>query len=238
MFQKFIPALVCVAMAGTAVAQDKTPAAVKLETEAQKISYIFGHNIGSRMKSDGIKVDVDTLVSGIKAALAGEPSQLSENETNSTLQKFQQEMQAEQEKAAAAAGGENAKAGTEYLATNGKRQGVTTTASGLQYEIIKKADGPKPSKEDTVRVHYHGTLIDGTVFDSSVDRAEPAEFGVGQVIAGWTEALQLMPKGSKWKLFIPSKLAYGERGAGEDIGPNSTLIFEVELLDILDAAKK
>jgi len=237
MFLKLIPALVCVAALGTAAAQEKTPAPVKLESEAQKISYIFGHNIGSRMKSDGIKVDVDTLVTGIKDALAGTASQLSEAETTSTLQKFQQDMQAEQEKAAAAAGGENAKAGTEFLAANAKRKGVTTTASGLQYEIIKAAEGPKPSKEDSVKVHYHGTLIDETVFDSSVDRGEPAEFGVGQVIAGWTEALELMPVGSKWKLFIPSKLAYGERGAGEDIGPNSTLIFEVELLAI-EAAKK
>ena len=237
MLSKLIPALVCVATLGTAAAQDQTPAAVKLESEAQKISYIFGHNIGSRIKADGIKVDVDTLMAGIKAALAGEPSQLSDDETNATLQKFQQEMQAEQEKAAAAAGGENAKAGAEFLATNGKRPGVVTTASGLQYEIIKKAEGRKPGKEDSVKVHYHGTLIDGTVFDSSVERGEPAEFGVGQVIAGWTEALQLMPVGSKWKLFIPSKLAYGERGAGEDIGPNSTLIFEVELLEI-EGAKK
>lgn len=237
MFTKLIPALVCVATLGAAVAQDKTPAPVKLESEAQKISYIFGHNIGSKIKSDGIKVDLDTLMAGMKAALAGTPSQLSEEETNTTLQKFQQEMQAEQEKAAAAAGGENAKAGVEFLANNAKRDGVTTTASGLQFEILKKADGPKPTKEDSVKVHYHGTLIDGTVFDSSVDRGEPAEFGVGQVIAGWTEALQLMPVGSKWKLFIPSKLAYGERGAGEDIGPNSTLIFEVELLEI-EGAKK
>jgi FKBP-type peptidyl-prolyl cis-trans isomerase len=232
MLAKLIPAFACVAVLGTAAAQEPTPAAVKLDTESKKISYIFGHNIGTRIQTDGIKVDLDTLVAGIKAALAGQTSQLSEDETNATLQKFQQEMQAEQEKAAAAAGGENAKAGAEFLANNAKRKGVVTTASGLQYEILKKADGPKPSKEDTVKVHYHGTLIDGTVFDSSVERGDPAEFPVGQVIAGWTEALQLMPVGSKWKLFIPSKLAYGERGAGEDIGPNSTLIFEVELLGI------
>ena len=237
MLHKLIPALACVAVLGSAYAQDKTPAPLKLESEAQKISYIFGHNIGSRMKSDGIKVDVDTLMTGIKEALAGTPSQLNEADTNAALQKFQQEMQAEQEKAAAAAGAENAKAGADFLATNGKREGVTTTASGLQYEIIKAATGPKPTKEDSVKVHYHGTLIDGTVFDSSVERGEPAEFGVGQVIAGWTEALQLMPTGSKWKLFIPAKLAYGERGAGEDIGPNSTLIFEVELLEV-EGAKK
>jgi len=232
MFPKLIPALACVATLGSAVAQDKSPAAVKLDTEAKKVSYIFGHNIGSRFKEDGIKIDLDSVLAGLKAALAGQPSQLNEEETNTTLQKFQQDMQAEQEKAAAAAGGENAKTGAEFLAANAKRKGVTTTASGLQYEVITKAEGPKPTKEDTVRVHYHGTLIDGTVFDSSVDRGEPAEFGVGEVIPGWTEALQLMPTGSKWKLFIPSKLAYGERGMNDDIPPNSTLVFEVELLGI------
>lgn len=232
MVTKIIPALACVATLGSAAAQEDKPAPVKLESEAQKISYIFGHNIGSRIKDDGIKVDLDALIAGVKAALAGETSQLSEDETNATLQKFQENMQAQQEKAAAAAGADNAKAGAEFLATNAKRKGVTTTASGLQYEILTKADGPKPKKEDTVRVHYHGTLIDGTVFDSSVDRGEPTEFGVGDVIPGWTEALQLMPVGSKWKLFIPSNLAYGERGVSEDIGPNSTLIFEVELLGI------
>lgn len=237
MFPKLIPAVVCVAAIGTAAAQDKSPAAVKLDSETQKISYIFGHNIGSRMKGDKIKVDLDSLIAGVKAALAGEASQLSEEETNQTLQKFQEQMQAEQEKAAAAAGGENAKAGADFLAENGKRKGVVTTASGLQYEILKAAEGAKPGKEDSVKVHYHGTLIDGTVFDSSVDRGEPVEFGVTQVIPGWTEALQLMPVGSKWKLFIPSKLAYGERSASEDIGPNSTLIFEVELLGI-EGAKK
>ncbi|MFN0127404.1 MAG: FKBP-type peptidyl-prolyl cis-trans isomerase [Verrucomicrobiales bacterium] len=232
MVTKIIPALACVATLGSAAAQDNKPAPVKLESEAQKISYILGHNIGSRFKDDGIKVDLDSLIAGVKAALAGDPSQLSEDETNATLQKFQQDMRAQQEKVAAAAGQDNAKAGVEFLATNGKRKGVTTTASGLQYEILAKADGPKPKKEDTVRVHYHGTLIDGTVFDSSVERGEPTEFGVGDVIPGWTEALQLMPVGSKWKLFIPSNLAYGERGVSEDIGPNSTLIFEVELLGI------
>lgn len=229
---KLILAAVCAAALPVSAAEEKPSAPVKLETEEQKISYIFGNNIGTRMKSDGLKVDLDSLVAGIKEALAGSPSRLSEEETNAALQKFQEKMQAEQEKAAASTGSENAKAGEEFLATNGKREGVTTTASGLQYEVLKKADGAKPKKESTVRVHYHGTLIDGTIFDSSVERGEPAEFPVNQVIPGWTEALQLMPVGSKWKLFIPSKLAYGPRGAGDDIGPNSTLIFEVELLGI------
>jgi len=232
MLAKSIPVLIGVATLAGAAAQDTTPATVKLESEAQKISYIFGHSIGSRIKADGVKVDLDSLMAGVRAALAGEESQISEDETNAILQKFQQEMQAEQERTATAAGEENAKTGAAFLATNAKRKGVTTTASGLQYEIIKKGEGAKPGKGDSVRVHYHGTLVDGTVFDSSVERGEPVEFGVGEVIPGWTEALQLMPVGSKWKLFIPSKLAYGERGVSEDIGPNSTLVFEVELLEI------
>jgi FKBP-type peptidyl-prolyl cis-trans isomerase len=128
----------------------------------------------------------------------------------------------------------NLEAGNAFLEENKGREGVKTTASGLQYEVITEGTGPIPSAEDRVRVHYHGTLIDGTVFDSSVERGEPAVFGVGQVIPGWTEALQLMPVGSKWKIYVPSELAYGERGAGADIGPNTTLIFEVELLEIVE----
>ena len=129
--------------------------------------------------------------------------------------------------------GDNIEKGENFLAENGKREGVVTTKSGLQYEIIKKGNGATPTANDKVRVHYHGTLIDGTVFDSSIDRGEPAEFGVSQVIKGWTEALQLMPVGSKWKLYIPYDLAYGDREVSEEIKPYSTLIFEVELLDIV-----
>ena len=129
--------------------------------------------------------------------------------------------------------GDNIEKGENFLAENGKREGVVTTTSGLQYEIIKKGNGATPTANDKVRVHYHGTLIDGTVFDSSIDRGEPAEFGVSQVIKGWTEALQLMPVGSKWKLYIPYDLAYGDKEVSEEIKPYSTLIFEVELLDIV-----
>ena len=127
----------------------------------------------------------------------------------------------------------NIKAGEEFLAINGKRPGVVTLPSGLQYEILKEGNGAKPKATDQVKCHYHGTLIDGTVFDSSVERGQPATFGVNQVIPGWVEALQLMPVGSKWKLFIPSNLAYGPAGAGQTIEPNSTLVFEVEILDIV-----
>ena len=141
-------------------------------------------------------------------------------------------MVAKQQKDMAEAGVKNAAEGEKFLADNAKREGVKTTASGLQYEIIKAGEGAKPTANDTVTVHYHGTLINGKVFDSSVDRKEPATFPVGGVIPGWVEALQLMPLGSKWKLFIPAKLAYAERGAGPEIGPGSALIFEVELLKI------
>jgi FKBP-type peptidyl-prolyl cis-trans isomerase FklB len=134
----------------------------------------------------------------------------------------------------AAMRGQEAKStGDKFLAENGKKKGVTTTASGLQYEVLKAGDGPKPAATDKVNVHYHGTLINGKVFDSSVERGQPITFGVQEVIKGWTEALQLMPVGSKWKIFIPSQLAYGEQGAGGDIGPNEALVFEVELLGIV-----
>jgi FKBP-type peptidyl-prolyl cis-trans isomerase len=222
-------ALIGILAIHAASAEDK-PA--PLDTQLKKLSYILGNNVGSRMKADRIEVDAATFLEGLKEALAGKPSRLTEEEAGAVLTKFQEEMQQAQDKAAAEAGGANAKAGEEFLAANLKRAGVTKTASGLQYEVLKKADGPKPKREDTVKVHYHGTLIDGTVFDSSVERGEPVEFGVTQVIPGWTEALQLMNVGSKYKLFIPSKLAYGEKGAGGDIGPNATLVFEVELLAI------
>ena len=149
---------------------------------------------------------------------------------------FQQLMEAKMAAKAEALTKENIAAGAKYLEENKKREGVKVTESGLQYEVLTAGSGPKPAASDTVSVHYHGTLLDGTVFDSSVERGVPAEFAVGGVIPGWTEALQLMPTGSKWKVVIPSELAYGPRGAGRDIGPHATLVFEVELLDIKKAA--
>jgi FKBP-type peptidyl-prolyl cis-trans isomerase len=224
-------------LAGAVLAADEKPAAVKLETPLQKVSYVLGNNVGSRMKADGIKADVDAFMLGIREALAGTPSRLTEEETTAVLTKFQEEMQQSQEKAAEAAGGENAKKGEDFLASNAKRNGVKKTSSGLQYEVLKAGGGEQPKTGDTVKVHYHGTHIDGTVFDSSVDRGEPVEFGVTQVIPGWTEALQLRKVGSKYQLFIPAKLAYGARGSAPAISPNEALVFEVELLGVTRGAK-
>jgi len=193
----------------------------------QRASYAIGVNIAGNLKAQGLGLETAMLMAGIRDALTGKPV-LSDAEMRAALEQFQSTMAAKQE----AAGGENLKAGEAFLAANAKQEGVKTTASGLQYKELRSGNGPSPKESDTVRVHYHGTLIDGTVFDSSVDRGEPVSFGVGQVIPGWVEALQLMQVGDKWQLFIPSNLAYGERAAGGSIGPNSTLVFEVELLGI------
>jgi FKBP-type peptidyl-prolyl cis-trans isomerase FklB len=217
----------------------ETPAAVPaagapaLDSEKAKVSYVIGTRIGSNIKRDQLELDLDALVAGLRDAVAGQESRVSAADGEAAMAAFQQKLGQKQEKASSEMAERNAKAGAEFLETNGKRSGVTTTASGLQYEILKKGDGPMPKRDDRVKVHYHGTLIDGTVFDSSVQRNEPATFGVTQVIPGWIEALQLMPAGSKWKLFIPSELAYKERGTPDGtIGPNAALIFEVELLGI------
>ena len=198
---------------------------MEMKTEIDSVSYALGVNIGENIKGQFKDVNVDVLSQAIKDAYKGE--------TNMTMDEAGPMLQAYAQKAQARIGEENLKAGEEFLATNGAKEGVTTTASGLQYEVINEGTGAKPTAENQVKVHYHGTLLDGTVFDSSVDRGEPATFGVTQVIPGWTEALQLMSVGSKWKVFLPSSIAYGERGAGANIGPNTTLIFEVELLEIL-----
>lgn len=204
----------------------------KLESEIDKVSYLIGRNIGGSIRSDGLEVNLEALVAGLTEGVNDKESRISDADAATIMASFQKKMQAEQAAKAAAAGGANTAAGAKFLAENKQRDGVKVTESGLQYEILKAGEGPKPGASDTVSVHYHGTLIDGTVFDSSVDRGQPATFPVGGVIPGWVEALQLMPTGSKWKLVIPSELAYAPRGAGGDIGPNSTLVFEVELLSI------
>lgn len=215
------------AMAGVAGAQDK-PAA-----PADPASYVIGTNIAQNMKSQGVEVNLDSLLSGMKDVLEGKGSKISQAEAQEIMTKFQADMQAKQAAKAEASSKTNADEGKAYLEKNGKAEGVKTTASGLQYSVIKDGTGAKPKATDKVKVHYHGTLLNGTVFDSSVERGEPVTFPLDGVIKGWTEGVQLMPVGSKFKFVIPSELAYGARGTGSDIGPNSTLIFEVELLEIV-----
>lgn len=205
---------------------------MSLKSDVDSTSYALGVLIAQNNKQSlesvpgGEKINIDLLTEAFRQVLKGDSTLVTPMEANEMVSNFFQKMG---EKVAQ----ENLEAGNAFLEKNKAREGVTTTASGLQYEVITEGTGPKPVAEDMVRVHYHGTLIDGKVFDSSVDRGEPAEFPVGGVIQGWVEALQLMPVGSKWKIYLPASLAYGERGAGGDIQPNSALVFEVELLEIL-----
>ena len=192
-----------------------------------KLSYAIGLNIANNLKSSGFaNLSVEDFAEAVKTVYNGESAKMTDTEARTVIQDYFEK--AEKEKLT-----NNLEEGNKFLAENGKREGVVTLPSGLQYEIITEGTGKKPSATDTVSCHYHGTLIDGTVFDSSVMRNQPAEFPVNGVIKGWVEALQLMREGAKWKLFIPANLAYGERGAGQSIEPNSTLIFEVELLKVL-----
>ena len=212
----------------TVVAQKKgTP-----KTEKEKISYSLGVNIGKNMKTQGIDVDQEFLAQGLKDALSNAKPAMSDKDIESTMNAFQQAMMAKMQTKQKVDGEKNKKEGDAFLAANKKKDGVVTLPSGLQYKVIKMGDGPKPTSLQTVTCNYRGTLVDGKEFDSSSRYGKPAEFPVGGVIKGWTEALQLMPVGSKWELYIPSNLAYGETGAGQTIGPNATLIFEIELLSI------
>lgn len=191
-----------------------------------KISYALGLSLGNNLLGSGVaNLNVAELTAGIQDVLDQKQPKISYQEAQEVINKYFEELQAK-------AFEKNVSEGKAFLEANGKRAEVTTLKSGLQYEILKEGNGEVPKANNTVKVHYHGTLIDGTVFDSSVQRGQPATFGVTQVISGWVEALQLMPVGSKWKLFIPSNLAYGAQGAGQHIGPHTTLIFEVELLGI------
>lgn len=214
-------------LAGSAFAEDKPD----LKDPKQRISYAIGTDIGSGMKRQDLDIDPKAMAAGLADAFSGKPA-LTDEEIKQTLNDFRTQMTAKLEAKQKTEGAANIKKGEDFLAANSKKEGVKTTASGLQYKAIKSGTGKTPKASDTVKVHYHGTLIDGTVFDSSVDRGEPISFPVGGVIPGWTEALQLMKEGDKWQIVLPSKIAYGEQGAGPKIGPNSVLVFEVELLAI------
>lgn len=202
---------------------------VQLSTDETRVSYGIGRQLGGQLRDNPPPgVSLEAILVGLTDAFRGHESRVSEEELNASFKVIREIMQAEQQAKAEAAAGE----GKAYLAENAKRAEITTTASGLQYEVLSTGEGSKPSGDSTVRVHYYGTLTDGTVFDSSYNRGEPAEFPVNGVIAGWTEALQLMPAGSKWRVHVPSELAYGAQGVGS-IPPHSVLVFDVELLEVL-----
>jgi FKBP-type peptidyl-prolyl cis-trans isomerase FklB len=226
--KRLIICLGAVGIASFGVAQDKP----QLKDQKDKASYSIGYDIGETFKKQKIEVNVDALVAGLTEAMSGKEAAMTKEDREKTLQTFQKEMMEKQVAASKEAGAKNQAEGEKFLAENKKKDGVKTTASGLQYKVLKEGSGESPKETDTVVTNYRGTLIDGTEFDSSYKRNEPATFPVNRVIKGWTEALQLMKPGAKYQLFIPSALAYGERGAGQQIGPNATLIFEVELLSV------
>jgi len=216
-------------------------AAVPLKTRKEKFSYALGMNIGTGysqgLKKQSVDVDWNLIAQGMKDAAAGSKTRLTQDEAKAVLNEVQTEIQKQQQEKTQQAAAANKTEGEAFLAANKSKDGVVTLPSGLQYKILTAGAGPKPTASDSVKCNYRGTLIDGKEFDSSYKRGQPATFEVGQVIKGWTEALQLMPVGSKWQIFVPSSLGYGERGAGAEIGPNATLIFEVELLSIEEKKK-
>jgi FKBP-type peptidyl-prolyl cis-trans isomerase FklB len=219
--------------ASTAAKKPATTTPFLLKTQKEKASYAIGLNIGRSMKKDSINVDPDVIARGLKDAFYGNKLLLTDEEAQTALTALKSDVQKQQQEEHQVALEKNKKAGDAYLATNKAKPGVVTLPSGLQYKVIQAGTGAKPAASDTVVCNYKGTLVDGTEFDSSYKRGQPATFPVGQVIKGWTEALQLMPVGSKWELVIPPSLGYGERGtSGGPIGPNETLIFDVELVSI------
>jgi len=211
-------------------AQAQGPAGLKEQKE--KVSYVIGVDIGKALQKQGVAIDPDLVARGIKDGVSGGKLLMSDQEIKETMTAFQKEMRAKQEVALKQAGEKNKREGEAFLAENKIKEGVKTLPSGLQYKVIKAGSGKKPKATDTVVTHYKGTLLDGTEFDSSYKRNQPATFKVNGVIRGWTEALQLMEEGAQWVLYVPAALAYGERGAGPQIGPNATLIFEVELISV------
>lgn len=202
------------------------------KSDKERQSYAVGMNIGESLHRQPVELDSTALMQGLKDSMSGGKTLMTDDEAKAALTELSQQVRTKQEEKVKQAAENNKKEGEAFLAANKTKPGIVTTPSGLQYKILTEGKGPKPTASDKVNCNYKGTLINGTEFDSSYKRGQPATFPVGQVIKGWTEALQLMPVGSKWQLFIPADLAYGDRGAGSDIGPGATLIFEVELLSI------
>jgi FKBP-type peptidyl-prolyl cis-trans isomerase len=217
-------------------AKSATP--LTLKTQKDKFSYSLGMKMGENLHKQSVPVDPAILARGLKDGLAGAKTLLTDDEAQAAIMEVQNDMRKKQQEKMQEVGTANKKEGTAFLAANKAKEGVVTLPSGLEYKILKAGTGPKPTASDTVVCNYRGTLINGTEFDASSKHGGPATFPVGGVIKGWTEALQLMPVGSKWQLFVPSDLAYGDRGAGGDIGPDATLIFDVELISIADKSKE
>lgn len=231
-------ALAAMGMSGASYAAKAAsqPAAAVTDSspDTQKVGYSFGYIIG-KSNSDALKnLDLDAFVKGFKDGYSGNPGALTDDQIKATLLKYKQAQDAQEMQAFKTESDKNAKAGAAFLADNGKKPGVVTTKSGLQYQVLKQGTGKQPAADSRVKVHYEGRLINGTVFDSSIDRGEPVTFPLNQVIAGWTEGVQLMKEGAKYRFVIPASLAYGETGASS-IPPSSTLIFDVELLEVLPA---
>jgi FKBP-type peptidyl-prolyl cis-trans isomerase FkpA len=224
--------LLAVATAG-ALAVSVNVMAQQLTTEKDKVSYMVGMQIGGSLAQIQEEIDLKVVFSAIEGALAGKDPLLTPEQAMEVQRTFAERLQGKRAAEMQEMAVKNKAAGEAFMAKNKSAAGVQTTASGLQYQVVTNGTGPRPAATDTVRVHYVGTLLDGTKFDSSVDRGEPAQFALNAVIPGWTEALQLMPVGSKYKLWIPSELAYGDRGTPGPIGPNATLVFDVELLEIV-----
>jgi FKBP-type peptidyl-prolyl cis-trans isomerase FklB len=222
---------------GTTAKKSTAAAPVVLKTDMDKQSYAMGMNIGTGLHRQGMTLDTALVARGMKDAMTGAKTAMTEDEARAALTNLRTQVNQKMEAKAKEEGAANRKVGEEFLAANKSKPGVVALPSGLQYKVLTEGTGPKPTATDTVSCNYRGTLIDGKEFDSSYKRGQPATFQVSGVIKGWTEALQLMPVGSKWQLFIPADLAYGDRGAGADIGPGDTLIFEVELLSIGEQKK-
>lgn len=215
-----------------AIACESTPQQIELDTVEKKASYSIGMNFVSRLNEEGADLDIDALIYGMRDAEAGKTPALSDEEMAQAVQELQAQLQSDKLAELQAMAAANLEEGKAFLEANAAKEGVITTDSGLQYIVLEEGSGASPTAEDTVKTHYEGRLIDGTVFDSSYERGEPATFPVSGVIPGWTEALQLMKEGAKWQLYVPAELAYGETPRGPHIEPNSTLIFDIELLDI------
>ncbi|MCA9177450.1 MAG: FKBP-type peptidyl-prolyl cis-trans isomerase [Planctomycetales bacterium] len=223
-----IRSLILVSMFSVGQASELPAQELKLDNVKARRSYAIGLNVGRNIRGDGLDLDLNILIRGVRDAMSNANPALDDSELSEIMEGIENEMVRRIQELAA----KNLKDGREFLDKNKQKRGIVTLDSGLQYEVLKAGEGDSPKITDKVTTHYHGTLLDGTVFDSSVQRGKPATFAVGNVIRGWTEALQKMKVGDKWKLYIPSELAYGPRGAGGVIGPNSVLIFEVELLGI------